>query len=71
MDYNEAFEMINRHKADVDRLDETIRTIRAEAIKEFAERVKEKAYEIKGAYDVVEVDTIDNLVKEMVGDDNA
>ena len=52
---------------------------RAEAIKEFAERLKEKRRRIAD-YDeagfscqifVVEEDYIDNLVKEMVGGDNA
>ena len=43
------------------------------AIKEFAERLKEKSFQSFGNYgitrDVVEVCDIDNLVKEMVGDD--
>lgn len=43
-------------------------TAKAEAIKEFAERLKEKAYEVYGFYDVVEVSDIDYLVKEMVGE---
>ena len=42
----------------------------AQAIKEFAERLKEKAdYFSDLLFKVVEVDEIDNLVKEMVGDD--
>ena len=45
--------------------------IRAEAVKEFAERLKEKSYKTIRNYgltkDVVEVCDIDNLVKEMVG----
>lgn len=52
-----------------------ISEIKAEAIKEFAERLKEKSFQSFGNYgitrDVVEVCDIDNLVKEMVGDDNA
>jgi hypothetical protein len=46
--------------------------IKAEAIKEFAKRLKEKAYlndGVTGFQDViVEVNDIDNLVKEMVGE---
>jgi len=47
--------------------------IRAEAIKEFSERLKEKAdvYEDEEYYfKYVTTDDIDNLVKEMVGADN-
>ena len=44
-------------------------------IKEFAERLKEKSFQSFGNYgitrDVVEVCDIDNLVKEMVGENNA
>ena len=50
-----------------------VNAIKADAIKEFAERLKEKAYlndGVTGFQDViVEVNDIDNLVKEMVGDD--
>ena len=49
--------------------------IKSEAVKEFAERLEEKSFQSFGNYgitrDVVEVCDIDNLVKEMVGDDNA
>ena len=45
--------------------------IKSEAIKEFAERLKEKSFKTIRNYgltkDVVEVCDIDNLVKEMVG----
>ena len=45
--------------------------IKSEAIKEFAEKLKEKSFETIRNYgltkDVVEVCDIDNLVKEMVG----
>lgn len=45
---------------------------RTEAVKEFAERLKEKSFKTIRNYgltkDVVEVCDIDNLVKEMVGD---
>ena len=46
--------------------------IRAEAVREFAERLKEKSFKTIRNYgltkDVVEVCDIDNLVKEMAGD---
>lgn len=46
--------------------------IRAAAIKEFAERLKEKSNEIvlggKYKYQVVTTEGVDNLVKEMTGD---
>ena len=46
--------------------------IRAEAVREFAERLKAKSFKTLRNYgltkDVVEVCDIDNLVKEMVGD---
>ena len=46
--------------------------IRAEAVREFAERLKAKSFKTIRNYgltkDVVEVCDIDNLVKEMVGD---
>ena len=46
--------------------------IKSEAVKEFAERLKEKSFQSFGNYgitrDVVEVCDIDNLIKEMVGD---
>lgn len=47
--------------------------IKSEAFKEFAERLKEKSFQSFGNYgitrDVVEVCDIDNLIKEMVGDE--
>ena len=46
--------------------------IKSEAVKEFAERLKEKSFKTIRNYgltkDVVEVCDIENLVKEMVGD---
>lgn len=49
-------------------------TAKSEAVKEFVERLKEKSYKTIRNYgltkDVVEVCDIDNLVKEMVGDNN-
>ena len=45
--------------------------LKIEVIKELAERLKEESFKINycgGVYNVVDVDEIDNLVKEMVGD---
>ena len=70
-----AEEEINRQQAEIEKLMERIaevsKTIKSEAIKEFAKRLKEKSYKTIRNYgltkDVVEVCDIDNLVKEMVG----
>ena len=51
--------------------DETIKTAKSEAIKEFAERLKGHAEPQYPWLYTVDVDFIDNLVKEMVGDNNA
>ena len=70
-----AEEEINRQQAEIEKLMERIaevsKTIKSEAIKEFAKRLKEKSYKTIRNYgltkDVVEVCDIDNIVKEMVG----
>ena len=70
---------IDRQQAEIERLVERIaevsKTIKSEAVKEFAERLKEKSYKTIRNYgltkDVVEVCDIDNLVIEMVGENNA
>ena len=54
----------------------TYKETKAEAIKEFAERLKDKTSYAKDVFDyteklVVNVEEIDNLVKEMVGDTDA
>ena len=72
-----ALNLINRLKAENERLSKITRPliaeIKAEAYKEFAERLKEKSFQSFGNYgitrDVVEVCDIDNLVKEMAGED--
>lgn len=80
---NAALDLINRQKAEIERLrGSTIvnnimesqrikREAKAEAVKEFAEKLKEKSFQSFGNYgitrDVVEVCDIDNLIKEMVG----
>ena len=82
-----ALDLINRQKSEIERLrGSTIvnnimesqrikREAKAEAVKEFAEKLKEKSFKTIRNYgltkDVVEVSTINNLLKEMVGDDNA
>ncbi len=65
----DALDLINRQKAEIERLNyENLQTIasikhlKAEAIKEFAERLKKETKGLIGA------NFIDNLVKEMVGD---
>ena len=82
--HKEALDLINRQKAEIERLqdyNENLQTantalsneileIKSEAIKEFAERLKEKCYEdFQETYSMLcpydtDID-IDNLVKEM------
>lgn len=91
--YGYALGLINRQKAEIDRLANTppkdpndfcgvlcdfaeslMAKAKTEAIKEFAERLKDETFKMDycgSNYDVVDVDDIDNLVKEMVGDNNA
>ena len=77
---DEAADFIQRQKAEIESLKEAyaiyeettgLKWARAEAIKEFAERLKK---EIRDAYFVYEADSqceyIHNLVKEMVGENN-
>lgn len=47
------------------------RNVRSDAIKEFAERLKIYSCRLKDGHDMVDVICIDNLVKEMAGDNNA
>ena len=77
-----AIDLINRKKAEIERLREAyalyeettgLKWARAEAIKEFAERVKDIVDDpalIRGRVIDIIIDTIDNLVKEMTGEDN-
>ncbi len=70
-----AVRFLREQQAEIEKLMERIaevsKTIKSEAIKEFAKRLKEKSYKTIRNYgltkDVVEVCDIDNLVKEMVG----
>lgn len=56
----------------LDRLDKYIQYTKAEAIKDFAERLKKKAIHpyLELSVQAVFLEDIDNLVKEMVGDNN-
>lgn len=76
----EALTLINRQKAEIERLQkeanlvsiqfqdlqERINDIKAEAYKEFAERLKNIGCQ-EGAYGLVSVFEIENLLEEMVG----
>ena len=77
----QIIDLINRQKAEIERLNKAntsvvehlkkarrqIKAAKAEAIKEFAERLKDKASDFEFGK-AVWVVYIDNLVKEMVGD---
>lgn len=67
--FGDILDIIIRQKAENKRLLQKLQQAKSEAIKEFAERLKETAYsysDISGYQSiVVDADTIDNLVKEM------
>ena len=79
---NAALDLINHQKAEIDSLRADLKRvcaerdahictnnfIKSEAVKEFAERLKLKALTKWDYQDAVDVEDIDNLVKEMVGD---
>ena len=75
---NKALDLINRQKAEIERLEFSNEhwndwEVKCRAIKEFAERLKEKAEtkQINYSYrDIIEIRDIDNLVKEMIGEQN-
>ena len=76
----DALDLINKLEAENERLSRITRTmvgeIKAEAYTEFAERLKEKTTAKYKTIDndyLYEIDTnfINNLLKEMVGEDNA
>ena len=82
---NAAVDIINYQKTEIEELEKVLNgqdqlvnalnkcyyLAKSEAVKEFAERLKEKSFKTIRNYgltkDVVEVCDIDNLVKEMVG----
>lgn len=84
-----AFDLINRQQAEIERLNELLETrhkvfetkceeleiAKAEAYKEFAERLKENinkrfVEDNTMIYRCVHIKDIDNLLKELVGEDN-
>ena len=77
--FEDAIDLINRQKAEIESLKESyaiyeettgLKLARTEAIKEFAERLKANAMLHHGGVTVVYGSAIDNLVKEMTGEDN-
>ena len=70
----QILDLINRQKAEIERLLQKLQQPQADAIKEFAEKLKEEKYYGSDAIGygtwAVEVADIDNLVKEMTGDNN-
>ena len=74
-----ALDLINRQQAEIERLQKEnnqfsdigkmYSEIKSEAIKEFAEKLKEQAYLTDHKVYAVLRDDIDNLVKEMVGEE--
>lgn len=79
----ETLTLINRQKAEIERLQkeanlvsiqfqdlqERINDIKTDAYKELAERLKEKYFDIVLYGKIVTVNAIDNLLKEMVGEE--
>ena len=74
-----ALDLNNRQQAEIERLEQelfdrslTIETWKWEAIKEFAERLKNATLPIRIGgqynYDVISKQSIDHILKEMVGD---
>ena len=62
-----ADDLIDCQKKEIERLLQKLQQPQSEAVKEFAERLKQEALIDRG-YEVLQSGTIDNLVKEMVGD---
>ena len=56
----------------LDRLEKHVQYVKSEAIKDFAERLKKKAIRLNLELSIqaVFLEDIDDLVKEMVGDNN-
>lgn len=72
--YRYALNLINRLQAENERLSKITRPliaeIKAEAMTEFAEELKEKSFKTYDWRGMVKVVDIDNLLKEIVGEDN-
>lgn len=80
-----AVEIINRQNATIEQLEKDKEsfansyakavarnlTIKAEAVKEFAELLKEHIRDYHPYYYVIDEEVVDNLVEEMVGENNA
>ena len=77
---SDAFDLIKRHKEEIEQfanIGKMYSEVRAEAIREYAGKLKESAFDVdisfgygKICYDkAVAVLEIDNLVKEMVGEE--
>lgn len=64
--WNMLAEKTKQHYADL--YNEAKDILKAEAVKEFVERLKNKSLTKWDYHDAVDIDEIDNLVKEMVGE---
>ena len=72
-----ADKTIEKQSAEIKRLEQenfdrslTVETWKCEAVKEFAERLKAEKFEHQNFGGLIYYEDVDNLVKEMVGDDN-
>ena len=72
-----VLDLINHQKSEIERYkryyyqheyDKWEKQIKAEAYKEFAERLKKETLSDRG-YDILQQGTIDNILKEMVGEE--
>lgn len=63
-----VLDLTNRQKSEIERLLQKLQQAKSEAIKEFAEKLKKRFYLSAGRC-VVDVYHIDNLLKEMVGEE--
>lgn len=61
---------IERYKCVIKILEKDVATAKSEAIKEFAERLKEETLTTDKFGEILLVQDIDNLAKEMVGENN-
>ncbi|MBQ1994896.1 MAG: hypothetical protein II237_01740 [Clostridia bacterium] len=77
-----ALDLINRQQAEIERLKRVVShledyangvadQVKAEAVKEFAELLKEHIRDYHPYYYVIDEEVVDNLVEEMVGENNA